>query len=174
MGLIISLHLWVLKVLLGQKSVQDAAQKNASGLIVPLYFTQGGILEKAGDTWREQPLPDCGRHEYKIISDDSSRKPSSYGRNSGVRACFKLKVRVEVSWSTWNWPESVRDVKRRNNGVHDSANVETFFYILHLLRRNKSEQGADCDTPRDSLCLAPCLSTTDPALQARLWTVTCR
>ncbi len=39
-GLIISLHLWVLKVLLGQKYSQDAVLKIAFGLIVQLCFTQ--------------------------------------------------------------------------------------------------------------------------------------
>lgn len=39
-GLIISLHLWVLKVLLGQKCIQDEVLKTTFGLIVQLCFTK--------------------------------------------------------------------------------------------------------------------------------------
>ena len=70
-GLIISLHLWVLKVLLGLKQSQHAVLKIAFGLIVQLRFNtivNGGILETAWGARCERFLlrrPDCRRPECK-------------------------------------------------------------------------------------------------------------
>ncbi len=70
-----------------------------------MFYTivNGGILEEAGGTRCEPFLlrrPACGKLEYNIISDDLSKKRSTYSRSSTLCVWFKsVLICKSAGWS---------------------------------------------------------------------------